>query len=363
MTEYALVPKIVPAFRRLQKHYENKEERELKQIIDNAKIHIDVATDYDNWNGGTYGHDVYIFIPNDLIGLVDLDHQDVIFQRIQQDLNKATPEVENEYIRAVFVQAADDSDPYYQASISFNHELQPVPQSTGLWKENYLRVFISHRDKHKSIAHELANSLEPFGISAFVAHDVIKPMKEWVKEILNGLTTMEVMLVLLTDDFHDSEWTNQEVGFALAKGIPIICVKTQSINPKGFIGSKQALKASYENITNAAPDIHKSLIIEIGQEGRLKSILIESFILSTSYIDAIERLEYLTKTTDSLSEKEFSRIVEGYEQNDQLYGCAGIHTRGNWFKRYLESATGKKLEFHNCKILDKSLDKADEIPF
>ena len=355
MTEYALIPKIMPAFRRLQKHYEKKEEKELKEIIDNAKIHVDIATEYDNWNGGTYGHDVFIFIPDDLIGLVDLDNQDEIFQRLKQDLNKATPEVENEYIRAVYVKAEDESDLYYQASISFLQKPQSMPQRTGLWKENCLRVFLSHRDKHKSIAHELANALEPFGMSVFVAHDAIKPMKEWEKEILNGLNTMEVMIVLLTDDFHESEWTNQEIGFALGKGIPIICVKIGTIDPKGFIGSKQALKASYEKITVAAPNIHKSLVREIGQEGRLKSIFIESFILSENYIDAIAQLKYLTQTTDSLTEKEFARIVEGYEQNDQLYGCAGIHNRGNWFKRYLESATGKKL--------DKSLDRTDEIPF
>jgi hypothetical protein len=61
MSEYALVPKIMPALRRLQMHYALKEEYSLKEIIDNAKVHIEVATDYDNWNGGTYGHDVFIY--------------------------------------------------------------------------------------------------------------------------------------------------------------------------------------------------------------------------------------------------------------------------------------------------------------
>lgn len=363
MSEYALVPKIMPALRRLQMHYALKEEYNLKEIIDNAKVHIEVATDYDNWNGGTYGHDVFIYIPEVLIGLVDLDNQEEIFKRLQQDLNKATPEVENEYVRHVYVKAADDSDPHYQASVPFSKEALLSPQRTGLWEENHLRVFISHRDKHKVVANELAKSLAPFGVTAFVAHDAIKPMKEWEREILNGLNTMEVMLVLLTDDFHESEWTNQEVGFAIAKGIPIICVKTQNADPKGFIGSKQALKASYEHIAHAASEIHKSLLSEIGQEGRLKGILIESFLSSQSYFDAMERLEYLTKTSDKLTEKEFSRIVEGYSKNDQLYGCAGIHNRGNWFKRYLESATGKKLEFSQGKIVDKSMDESNDIPF
>lgn len=363
MKEYALIPKILPAFRRLRRHYESKEENTLKEIVDNAKIHIDVATEYDNWNGGQHGHDVFIFIPDDLIGLVDLDNQNEIFERLREDLNNATLEVENEYIRAVYIKAADDSDPHCQAATSFSRGQQPSPLRTKLWKGNNLRMFISHRDKHKLIAHQLANYLEPFGISAFVAHDSIKPMKEWENEIRNGLNTMEVMLVLLTDDFHESEWTDQEVGFALAKGIPIICVKVGTVDPKGFLGSQQALKASYDDITQSVPDIYQSLTREIGQGGRLKGVLIDSFISSTNYIETIERLTHLTQTADRLTEKEFARIVEGYEHNDQIYNCGGIRNKGNWFKRYLESATGKQLEFEQGKILDKSLDDSNEIPF
>ncbi|VAW28797.1 hypothetical protein MNBD_BACTEROID06-1173 [hydrothermal vent metagenome] len=363
MTEYALLPKILPAFRRLRQHYETKGKIELRNLIDAARVHIEPGTEFDNWNGGTYGHDIFMFVPEEVMGLVDLDDQEKIFERLQQDLNKATPEVENEYVRAVYVKSADESDPQFQASIPFTREARALPENTGLWKENNLRLFLSHRDKHKSAAHTLAEALEPFGVSVFVAHDAIKPMKEWKKEILNGLMTMEVMLILLTDDFHESEWTNQEVGFALAKGIPIICVKVENIDPLGFIGSMQALKASYEKIYDAAPEVHRSLINEIGQEGRLKEILIESFILAPSFIDAMERLKHLTETAANLTDKEFNRIVEGYTRNDQLYGCGGIHNRGNWFKRYLEDATGKKLIFEDRRIVEKRPEMNDDILF
>jgi len=363
MTEYALPPKIIPAFRRLRRHYENKGESELCDLIDAARIHVEPGTDFDNWNGGTYGHDVLMFVPEETMGMVDLDNQEQIFKRLQEDINKATPEVENEYIRSVYVNQADESDPQFQASINFTREPRMLPENTGLWKENNLRLFISHRDKHKAVANALAKALESFGVSAFVAHDAIKPMREWEKEILNGLITMEVMLVLLTEDFHESEWTNQEVGFAIAKGVPIICVKTGKTDPSGFIGSKQALKASYDHIDSAAPEVHRSLIEEIGQEGRLKEILIEAFISSTNYVDAMEGLNRLTITARSLTNKEFNRIAEGYSRNDQLYGCGGIHNRGNWFKRYLEDATGKKLEFKNRKIVEKIQTISDDIPF
>jgi len=95
MTEYALLPKILPAFRRLRLHYEIKGNIELRDLINASRVYIELGTDHDNWNGGTYGHDIYLFVPEDLMGLVDLDDQEKIFERLQQDLNKATSEVEN----------------------------------------------------------------------------------------------------------------------------------------------------------------------------------------------------------------------------------------------------------------------------
>ncbi len=158
-------------------------------------------------------------------------------------------------------------------------------------------------------------------------------------------------------------WTNQEVGFALGKNIPIICVKLGIRDPQGFIGSKQALKAQKENIFLAATEVQKALINEIGQEGRLKEVLIEAFITATNFSDAIDGLDRLTKTTDRLTDVEFKRILDGYARNDQLYNCVGIHNRGNWFKRYLEDATGKQLEFKDRRIIEVTAELDDDIPF
>ena len=226
------------------------------------------------------------------------------------------------------------------------------PQDVGLWERNYLRLFLSHRDTHKSEARALGDSLMPYGISAFVAHDTIEPMREWQKEILNGLQTMDVMLALVTDDFHKSTWTNQEIGFALASETPIVCVKVGSRNPQGFIGSTQAIEGSLENIEDVAPIVSRALINEIDQGDRLKKVLIEAFISSVNFIQAMNSLERLMETVDHLNDDDFSRIVEGYASNDQLYNCGGILSKGKGIKQYLEDATGKKLEFRDNKILE-----------
>lgn len=363
MTEFALVPKIMPSLRRLRIHYQNKGEEALQALIDAASVYVEPGTDFDNWNGGTYGHDVHLFVGDADVGLVDLDSQSEILDRIRDDLNKATSYIENEFVRAVHFSAEDSSDPQSQAATPFTSEPRAQPDQVGLWIDNYLRVFISHRDGHKAVAHELADALLPYGISCFVAHDAIKPMREWQNEIMNGLATMEVMLVLLTDDFHDSQWTDQEVGYALGKGIPIISMRIGKNDPKGFIGAKQAMPADLSNMPKCIADLHRVLVNEIGQEGRLKTILIEAFINSVSFPDSIENLTRLVTTTDRLTDQEFNRIVKGYENNDQLHNCGGIHNRGNWFKRYLENASGKKLKFDQRKIVEIEPPIDNEIPW
>lgn len=353
MRDFLLLPKIQPALRRLRGHYYNKGETGLGDVIESCHFHIKPETHYDNLDGGTYGHDVFIFVPEEKMDSIDLDEQQQLSGQITQDLNKAITDVENEHVYAVHIKLADESDPQYQKAVPFSPRPLPRPEDVGLWGDgNRLRLFISHLAEYKAVANHLAEALEPFGVSTFVAHDSIKPMKEWQKEILNGLMTMEVMVVLLTDGFHNSVWTDQEIGFALGKGIPIICVKTSALDPQGFIGSKQALKTSSEDIASVAPNLFQTLIKEIGQEERHKEILIESFVSSKSYFEAMENLDRLVQVVDSLNDADLIRIMAGYAQNDQLYNCTGIHNRGNRFKQYLERATGKEFEFKYREIIE-----------
>jgi TIR domain len=134
------------------------------------------------------------------------------------------------------------------------------PDNLSIWRPGLVRLFISHRDSHKRQATSLADALEPLGISSFVAHETIEPTKEWRREIMNGLETMEIMLVFLTDDFQESPWTNQEVGFALGRGIPIVSLKMAIRDPPGFISHEQALRGHIDNPADSAVRLQKLLV-------------------------------------------------------------------------------------------------------
>ena len=364
MSDFVLFRKLMPAVQRLHQHYGSKSELDLSELLRSSLYNFESETEYSYSGDGAIGHDILMFIPAKKLNLVDLDEQDRISEQIRDDLNKVlSSEVENEFVRAVHIRMVDENDPKYQNAVPFSGEPYVCPKDVGLWKDNALRLFLSHRDQYKSYARELANELEPYGISVFVAHDAIKPMKEWQNEVLNGLKTMEVMLVLRTDDFHKSFWTNQEIGFALGRGIPIICVKVGTTDPEEFTSSRQALKASLENIVNVSPKVCRALFGEIDQEERLKEVLIEAFLSSNCFSDTIASFERLKAAASHLNESELNRIIEGYACNDQLYGCAGIRTSRNSLKQYLEDATGKSFEIRSKKIVELAEDEDIDIPF
>ncbi len=125
-----------------------------------------------------------------------------------------------------------------------------LPSSSGeavvaddLWRPKQApRVFISHLAERRVEVHELARMLEAFGFACFVAHDAIEPSRSWQREIERALQSCDLLVAYITPGFRVSRWTDQEVGWALGRGVVAIPVAVEGENPYGFIGSYQAIK-------------------------------------------------------------------------------------------------------------------------
>lgn len=124
------------------------------------------------------------------------------------------------------------------------HQIQ---SSNSIYDEKKIKVFLSHRDSVKKEAKKLASILEKYGVSCFVAHDSIVPMTTWKNEILKALEGMDAFICFITNDYYESCWTNQEVGYAIAKNVPIYLYSFDRTDPDGFKLDIQAIKNG-ENI-------------------------------------------------------------------------------------------------------------------
>lgn len=131
-----------------------------------------------------------------------------------------------------------------------------------------LRLFISHISKDKEKATRLKDCLSPYAISGFVAHEDIHPTLEWQKEIERALHAMDAFVAILTPGFSKSVWTQQEVGFAVGRGVKIISLKMGE-DPMGFISHQQALARRARKAEDIAKEIDAILSSDSQTSDRL----------------------------------------------------------------------------------------------
>jgi hypothetical protein len=188
-------------------------------------------------------------------------------------------------------------------------------------------------------------------------------MEVWQHEIEKGLATMEVMLTLITTDFHDNVWTNQEIGYALGNSIPIIALKLGNKDPAGFIAERQALKADPEHPELAAEDIQKIIAEKLGQRARLQPALIAAFAATPDFLQAKIRFQRLERPVAALSDKELAQLLAAFEANPQLHNAIYLVNEYNRFMRFLEKVTGKRFEKQGKVVFEKIAEMDDGIPF
>ncbi len=199
--------------------------------------------------------------------------------------------------------------------------------------EEPIRVFLSYSSKDKEYAGQLKAELEERGLEAFLAHEDIEPTKEWEGVILENLKACDVFIPLLSVNFKESEWTDQETGVAVSEGKVIIPLKI-NVDPYGFIGKIQALKSSAsiqdscEKIFNI---LRKSPLFD-----RLRDTIIEIFVKSTSFEKAGENAESL-KNIEPFSEDQINRIIKGFLENGQIcYGFISSRIIRRLYRKYKE---------------------------
>lgn len=351
------LPARVPGYlQRLHIQYSRDGKNSLRDLIAASRSSVIEETDSSSWDGGTYGHDVQLFIPIEVLSKINISEQGTVAESICEDLNKLGQSTPNEFFRAVRLEVNHENDPDLQRANPVLSGPAPGPtydpDSLPIWKPGMVRLFISHRDIYKSQANELAHALEQYGISSFVAHDTIEPMTQWQAEIRKGLETMEIMLAFVTDDFHESVWTNQEIGFALARNIPIISLKLQQSDPKGFIGDQQALKGSLDDSAASFQSIYDLLAERLGNRERLQSGLISAFVEAQSFSEAIKRFDRMAEVVNRLSEDEVKRIIDGFAANNQLYNCDYLcNSKNKRLCNFLERTTSESFSIEGTRII------------
>ena len=239
---------------------------------------------HDNWNGGIDFYNIIISVPVDFFE--NLRKRDAVeeTEKVINGYYNDAMRGEGESIQIsniILKPTADDIS-------TFGENLDD-----SMWKHEQFRLFISHLSSNKTSASNLKSCLSNYGIDCFVAHEDIIPSKEWEIEIEKALFTMDALCAIVTPDFINSEWCDQEVGIALGQKKLVISVNKGAV-PYGFFGKYQALKSA-STANGMAIEIWKAL----STNDRTKAVywrkLISLILNATDSSEAMRFIEILKK--------------------------------------------------------------------
>jgi hypothetical protein len=180
-------------------------------------------------------------------------------------------------------------------------------------------VFISHASKEKTVAGSLKEKLQQKGFRVFLAHDDIEGGEEWMKMLYEKIQECDVFLILLSQEYHKANYTDQETGIAYAMNKPMIPISLDGTVPYGFMSKYQATKGSFDISDDKVNEITNLIFAHTKQGQQMINGLIDNFKNAYSFADANTIARMLFNYT-KFSKEQINNIAKAVIENSQIRG-------------------------------------------
>lgn len=125
MSNFQLPSKLNHYLHTLNLLYEKQNEQLLREIVVNAELSVQEEYNYNDWNGGSYGHALTLTIYETLF-LAVIDTKNEIQDRIREDINKLD-NTQNEYIAVVFIEMLPTNDNNWRKQTNIYKPVHKLP--------------------------------------------------------------------------------------------------------------------------------------------------------------------------------------------------------------------------------------------
>lgn len=221
-----------------------------------------------------------------------------------------------------------------------------------------LKAFISYSSKDKLIGGKIKEKLDSFSIEGFLAHDDIYVAEEWKQRIREELSKSDIFIPLLSKNFKESDWCQQELGIAYYRDIFIIPLQLDAnTNPFGFINHIQGKQFEFRFIECQGMRIiqeHSDLLTYLIQPivGEFPSPMIPAVIKELeragSYCYAERVMELLVPYFDKFKREDIDTFIDAAINNNQIFVAALC--RGEYLPKFIE-INKDKINSENLEIL------------
>lgn len=197
--------------------------------------------------------------------------------------------------------------------------------------------FLSHTAAHKVRVAALKRQLGIYKVSSFIAHEDIEPSLEWQIEIERALSSAHALAAVITSDFHASDWTAQEIGYALGRGLIVVPLKAPD-NPRGFVAKIQGVPVDLTAAPASAEAVVDALLRRPETRALMRSTLLSALAAARSFDDAGAVGRKVAGITDWTAD-ELLAIEAAMESNDQVSGSRKAH---GWLDPLLRAMPGRR---------------------
>ncbi len=293
--------------------FRHQDRKEIVELLESAQAWFD-NTGYDNWNGGTYTYALRLEVPIS------------VFASIEPRLAQVEKEISE---KLVYFSRTLPNDSLGEATVSpitagkpqVGQRFAPSEiEVRRLWPQNRFRLFLSHISKYKVPVSRLRDELELRGVAAFVAHQAIKPSLEWQHEIELALRSMHALAALITPGFHESLWTDQEIGWALGRGVTVIPVRLLKKDPYGFIAKVQGVTGTLNNSADLAAAVVNSLLANSQTHGEMRRAMVLRLCQAKSFFPSLAIRDHIPEA-DDYTQEEKAALWKACNDNDQVYNA------------------------------------------
>jgi hypothetical protein len=194
------------------------------------------------------------------------------------------------------------------------------------WTPGSFRLFISHHHSQRAVVGQLRTEVSWLGITAFVAHDDIEPNQVWQAEIEKALQSCEALTAVVSPDFVESKWCDQEVGIALGRNIEVLPI-AWGAPPHGFIGKIQAVPvAGGQPLASAAHTIVSVLLKSPRTSVSMTNALVGALASAPSYAMA-KSTAGLLEQAPALAAAHATQLRRARAENGQVRDAFGVPDR------------------------------------
>ncbi len=130
------------------------------------------------------------------------------------------------------------------------------------------QVFVSHAPQDLELVGELFSTIKNFPFGVHIALEEVSSGRSR-RRLQGRVANSDVVVAVLTDAGVKSEWVNQEIGYALAKGVPVLPLYDDERLRGGYLTDVEGVEIERESPTVTIFNLLSRLRAELAPLGAL----------------------------------------------------------------------------------------------